>query len=91
MFPTKRHWREHSDIEGIERGLEWIITHYETEGITSLALPALGCGEGKLRWEDVGRLLCRYMAKLPIPVYIYLPREQDIPPEQLTGVFLLET
>ncbi|MCS6887469.1 MAG: DarT ssDNA thymidine ADP-ribosyltransferase family protein [Chloroflexus sp.] len=90
LFATKRHWREQSDIKGIERGLQWLQEHYASEGIRSLAVPALGCGLGGLDWRDVGPLMCRYLATLPIPVSIYLPRTQQIGPELLTPEFLLQ-
>jgi hypothetical protein len=48
LFPTRRHWREKSDIGGIEKGLQWIRDNYRREGIQSLAIPALGCGLGGL-------------------------------------------
>lgn len=84
------HWREPSDIKGIERGLQWLQEHDASEGIRSLAVPALGCGLGGLDWRDVGPLMCRYLAPLPIPVSIYLPRTQQIEPELLTPEFLLQ-
>ncbi len=89
LFPTKRHWRENSDINGIEQGLRWIQTHYQSLTITSLALPALGCGLGNLSWRDVGPLMVRYLSQLPIPVAIYLPREEQMQQKWLTPAFLL--
>ncbi|PDW04904.1 DarT ssDNA thymidine ADP-ribosyltransferase family protein [Candidatus Viridilinea mediisalina] len=89
LFPTKRHWREGSDLAGIEQGLQWVVAAYEREGIRSLALPALGCGLGGLPWQDVGPLMCRYLAQLPIQVSIYLPREQVIPAHAKQAEFLL--
>lgn len=89
LFPTKRHWRERSDINGIEEGLRWIREHYKAEGIRSLAVPALGCGLGGLEWREVGPLMCRYLADLDIPVAIYLPQEKKVPREYLTPTFLL--
>ncbi len=90
LFPTKRHWRTNSDIKGIEEGLIWVRDNYANEGIQSLAMPALGCGLGKLEWRDVGPLMCKYLADLTIPVSIYLPREQEIPSDLLTKDFLLQ-
>ena len=89
LFPTKRHWRERSDIHGIEEGLRWVREHYKTEGIRSLAVPALGCGLGGLDWRDVGPLMCRYLSDLEIPVAIYLPQEKKVPPEYVRPEFLL--
>lgn len=89
LFPTKNHWRERSDIKGIEAGLEWLSSSWSKEKITSLAIPALGCGLGRLEWKDVGPLMCRHLIKLGIDVWIYLPAEKSVPEEQLTKEFLL--
>ncbi len=89
FFPTKRHWRERSRIEDIEAGLGWLVQHYRAEGIESLALPALGCGLGRLKWAEVGPLMCRYLSRLEIPVHIHLPLERSVPKEQLGRNFLL--
>ena len=91
LFATKRHWREDSDIKGIEEGLQWIRDTYKPEGIQSLAVPALGCGLGKLEWRDVGPLMCKYLVDLEIPVVIYLPQEEKMPQEYLERRFLLGT
>lgn len=89
LFATKRHWRQNSRIEDIEAGLSWIRNNAVKEGIKSLAIPALGCGLGKLQWSQVGPLMCRYLSDIGIQVAIYLPREQQISPRFLTPDFLL--
>lgn len=89
LFPTKRHWREGADIAGIEEGLKWLLDSYKKEGIKSLAIPALGCGLGKLEWHDVGPLMCRYLKTLDIVVGIYLPAEKKVPSEFVSKDFLL--
>lgn len=91
LFPTKHHWKENADISGIEAGLQWLQANYQKEGIKSLALPALGCGLGRLQWRDVGPLIVKYVKVLPIPVWIYLPAETKTPDELLTQEFLLGT
>lgn len=89
LFPTKQHWRDNSDISGIEKGLQWLVSNYEHSHITSLAIPALGCGLGRLEWKDVGPILCKYLSKMNIPVWVYLPAERNVPKELLTKEFLL--
>jgi O-acetyl-ADP-ribose deacetylase (regulator of RNase III) len=88
LFPTKNDWRYPSDIAGIEKGLQWLVDNYDKEGITSLAIPALGCGLGRLEWRDVGPLMCKYLSRLNVPVWIYLPAEKQIEPDLLTKEFL---
>jgi O-acetyl-ADP-ribose deacetylase (regulator of RNase III) len=89
LFATKRHWREDSSVEDIEKGLHWVERHYSREKITSLAMPALGCGLGNLEWKEVGPLMCAYLSRISIPVAIYLPIGKSIPEEQLRQEFLL--
>lgn len=89
LFPTKNDWRYPADIVGIEKGLQWLVENYEEEGITSLAIPALGCGLGRLEWSDVGPLMCEYLSKLGIPVWIYLPAEKKVAAEFISREFLL--
>ncbi len=89
LFPTKRHWRDKSDLQGIREGLRWIKNNYAAQGIKSLAMPALGCGLGRLDWRDIGPIMCQELADLTIQVTIYLPRERQIPKEFLSREYLL--
>ena len=90
LFPTKRHWKDKSRLDDIEQGLEWLLKNYQKEGITSLSLPALGCGLGQLTWQEVGPLMCRYLSQMDIGVKIYLPREDNIKDKKyLSKEFLL--
>lgn len=52
-FPTKRHWRGRSRLEDIDAGLRSLIPEVERLGITSIAVPPLGCGLGGLDWRVV--------------------------------------
>ncbi|HPZ08876.1 MAG TPA: macro domain-containing protein [Candidatus Eremiobacteraeota bacterium] len=74
-FPTKGHWRAVSRVEDIVKGLEYLIEHYKEWGITSLAIPPLGCGQGQLEWDTVGPILTHYLSLMDIPVEIYAPYE----------------
>lgn len=70
-FPTKKHWRHPSRIEWIEAGLEKFVAEYSRRGITDISFPRLGCGNGGLKWDDVRPVMERYLAPLPINVYIH--------------------
>ena len=91
LFATKQHWRNPSKMEYLEGGLQWLVDNAVKSGITSLAMPALGCGLGGLRWEQAGPVMCRYLRKLNIPCEIYLPQEygKRIPDAQWSEEFLL--
>jgi uncharacterized protein YwgA len=85
-FPTKDHWRSVSRLSDIIAGLEHLEAHVEEWGITSLAVPPLGCGEGQLEWRVVGRTLYRHLVRLNIPVQLFAPfgtPDQEMRPEFL--------
>ena len=87
-FPTKDHWRSVSSLKDIVEGLRYLQKHYKEWGITSLAVPPLGCGYGQLEWRVVGPTLYRYLKTLEIPVELYAP--YGTPHEELQTSFLSE-
>jgi O-acetyl-ADP-ribose deacetylase (regulator of RNase III)/uncharacterized protein YwgA len=72
-FPTKDHWRSVASLEVIVEGLRYLIQHYKEWGITSIAVPPLGCGQGQLEWRVVGPTLYRNLSKMDIPIELYAP------------------
>lgn len=85
-FPTKGHWRSRSRLSDIVAGLEHLRQHAQEWGITSLAMPALGCGNGGLEWRVVGPVIVEHVHELHIPVEVYAP--PGTPAEQLGSDFL---
>lgn len=74
-FPTKRHWKGHSRIEDIDRGLRALVAEVQNRQIKSIAIPPLGCGLGGLDWEEVRPRIERAFAQLPqVRVLIYEPK-----------------
>ena len=81
-FPTKKHWRYPSLPEYIDRGLRTFTQTYSRMGITSIAFPALGCGNGGLDYDtEVRPLMETHLSSLSIPIFIYFPRPTAGPPE----------
>jgi O-acetyl-ADP-ribose deacetylase (regulator of RNase III) len=75
-FPTKRHWRQRSRLEDIDAGLRTFRQTYAEQGITSVAFPQLGCGNGGLDWErQVRPLMEQHLATLPIDVTVHVVSE----------------
>ena len=71
-FPTKRHWRQGSFLSDVEEGLKYLAETYAKMGITSLALPPLGCGNGGLDWSEVKNLINKYLGPIEVlDVYVY--------------------
>jgi O-acetyl-ADP-ribose deacetylase (regulator of RNase III) len=52
-FPTKRHWKDKSRIDDIEKGLEDLVRVVKELDIRTVAIPPLGCGNGGLKWTEV--------------------------------------
>jgi O-acetyl-ADP-ribose deacetylase (regulator of RNase III) len=85
-FPTKEHWKSVSKISDIEKGLHYLVKNYKQWGITSIAVPPLGCGNGQLDWKVVGPLIYKLTKQMGIPVEIYAPYGTN--PGELTVPFL---
>jgi O-acetyl-ADP-ribose deacetylase (regulator of RNase III) len=85
-FPTKDHWRSVAKLSDILVGLKYLQKHCKEWGITSLAVPPLGCGEGQLEWRVVGPTLYRYLSALDVAVELYAPF--GTPHEELKPAFL---
>ncbi len=85
-FPTKDHWRSVSRLSDIVKGLQYLKAHLREWGVTTLAVPPLGCGEGRLEWRVVGPTLYRHLASLQIPIELYAPF--GTPHEELQPEFL---
>jgi len=82
-FPTKKHWRNASEIEYIESGLKKFVDNYEAQGITSIAFPMLGCGNGGLDWNVVKPIMEKYLKRLPIEVFIHIAKKDELKPEHI--------
>lgn len=77
-FPTKRRWRDASRLEDIQLGLPDLVRVVRQNGITSIAIPALGCGLGGLCWSEVFPMIQQAFSDLPdVRVLMYQP--QSIP------------
>lgn len=75
-FPTKKHWRSPSQIEYIEEGLKDLVRIIKENTFESIAIPALGCGLGGLKWEEVKLLLEKYLKDVEkVEITVFEPNE----------------
>ena len=73
-FPTKDHWRGKSHIKFIQDGLVNLVEQIKTLGISSIAIPPLGCGNGGLDWLQVKPLLEQAFNSIPeVEVRLFEP------------------
>lgn len=73
-LPTKRHWRDNTPFEYIVWGLSSLAEMVPDLGVSSLAVPAVGCGLGGLPWTKVQPEIYRWLSPLHIPVDVYGPQ-----------------
>lgn len=72
-FPTKSHWKDNSTYRDIERGLNALVVESLRANITSIAIPALGCGLGGLDFGKVSILISRAFDVVPgISASVYI-------------------
>lgn len=72
-FPTKRHWRGASRLSDIIAGLDDLVSTIHRLGITSIAVPPLGCGNGGLAWSEVRPLIVDALDGLDTEVFLFAP------------------
>ncbi len=75
-FPTKEHWKNDSKIEYIVDGLIALLDTIRLYGIKSVAVPALGCQNGGLIWEEVKPLMVTAFETMPdVNFTVYYPQK----------------
>jgi O-acetyl-ADP-ribose deacetylase (regulator of RNase III) len=78
-FPTKKHWRNPSQVKFLELGLQKFVDTYREKKITSIAFPLLGTQHGGIPQEESLEIMKSYLERceLPIQIYIYDPGSPD--------------
>ena len=75
-FPTKFHWKEKADYGWITIGLVRLGDLLPVWGVDSIALPALGCGQGGLNWSEIEPIMFQVCLKWDAHVEIYEPADR---------------
>lgn len=73
-LPTKAHFRDPSKLSYVDEGLAALVCTAPELGLTSIAVPALGCGNGGLDWAEVPPLIDHHLATLDLRVLVFPPR-----------------
>lgn len=56
-FPVKHNWWEKADLPLIEQSAKDLMLGIEYRGRQKVLLPRPGCGNGRLKWDDVSKML----------------------------------
>ena len=92
-FPTKDHWKQpQSRLSDIDRGLSYAADQNEEWKIKSMAVPALGCGNGRLSWPLIGGTLKSWLEnRFPeVDVDLYAPPDGAGGPTGISGLGWVE-
>ncbi|WP_419919896.1 hypothetical protein [Candidatus Poriferisocius sp.] len=60
-------------MSDIDRGLDDLAHVIEDRGITSIAIPRLGCDNGGLDWTEIEPLIRKKLNDLPAMVHLFVP------------------
>jgi len=86
-FPTKQHWRQPTKLQWVIDGLQDLRRVIEKNGIRSVAVPPLGCGNGGLEWADVRPEIERALGDLKnVEVLVFEPTDAYQNVAKRTGV-----
>lgn len=73
-FPTKKHWKNNSEYEWIEKGLnslrKILLNRNKLFFDDKIAIPKLGCSNGNLDWELVKPLIIKYLNDIDMIIYV---------------------
>ena len=72
-FPTKRDWKNPSKNEYIASGLIALLSYLKKSPLESIAIPALGCGNGGLDWQVIKPMLTGILSELTMDIIVYEP------------------
>ncbi|HEM8338271.1 TPA: macro domain-containing protein [Providencia rettgeri] len=77
-FPTKDNWKKKSQYDFIEKGLKKLKEEIISRGITSIAIPPLGCGNGGLEWKIVESMIINTLHDLDsVDIIIFSPPTKE--------------
>lgn len=60
-FPVKHSWNQIADIKLIEQSTIQLMELKEKNNIETIILPKVGCGNGKLQFNEVKKVLEKYL------------------------------
>jgi hypothetical protein len=73
-FPVKHNWWEVADSDLIARSARELLKIVEVKKIKeAIYLPRPGCGNGRLKWEDVKKILSPILKSDQFHIVTYLP------------------
>ena len=75
-FPTKRHWSDKSTYEDVNDGIYTLRQYLIENPNLVVAIPALGCGLGGLKWSRVSDMLTAQLSDVPAKILLFPPQRR---------------
>lgn len=72
-FPTKLHWKNPSEYDYVEKGLQWLSNFLINHKGKTITVPALGCGHGGLDWFIVKEMIIKYLSNIDMTILVFEP------------------
>ncbi|MCD0466098.1 macro domain-containing protein [Flavobacterium sp. ENC] len=72
-FPTKLHWKNPSEYDYVEKGLNWLSNFLLGHEGKTITVPALGCGHGGLDWNIVKKMISKHLSKSKLDILVFAP------------------
>jgi len=89
-FPTKKDWRNASQLEWIHGGLADLVRFIKENNIHSIAIPPLGCGNGGLDWPQVKKEIENSLSAIKgLETTVYIPTDEYMNAPKASGVNIL--
>ena len=54
---TKEKWSDKRDLQTLATTLQIMQAHVTMHGVSTIAIPKIGCGPNQMNWQDVVKLL----------------------------------
>ena len=75
---TKERFCDKPNLSTLSKTLEAMKIHADTNGVSTIAIPKLGCGIDQMNWQEVVKLLQNIFAYADVQVLVYTLEENGV-------------
>ena len=75
---TQKTWWEKAELEYIEESLHRMLEMAEDDGVSEIAMPAIGAGLGGISWDDIKPLISKVASNHPTVDLYVVERYADV-------------
>ena len=75
---TKERFCDKPNLPTVSKTLEAMKIHASTNGVSTIAIPKLGCGLDQMNWQEVVKLLRDIFAYADVQIVVYTLEENGV-------------